>query len=263
MLILTADIGEGHDLPARIIKADLEEEVPGAEVEIANGLDAMGKICAAVLRNGSKVTFRWMPWLFDIQYWLITKFAPTRWLFHHIGYLIGGRGLMRLIAEHDPDTVISTYPGVTAVLGMLRENRRLEIPVQSAITDLAGLRYWAHPGVDLHYVTHPESIEEVERLVGPGHGRVGAPADLPRVPDAAHPPRRPRGARRAGPRAGRARLRRRLGDRRPRGRDPLGALRRRHPGGLHHRPQRGRPREAGEALRRATSRSASSASPSR
>ena len=128
----------------------------------------MGRICAAVLRNGSKVTFRWMPWLFDIQYWLITKFAPTRWLFHHLGYLIGARGLMKLIAAHNPDVVISTYPGVTAVLGMLRENRRLEIPVQSAITDLAGLRYWAHPGVDLHYVTHPESIEEVEKLVGPG-----------------------------------------------------------------------------------------------
>ena len=109
-----------------------------------------------------------MPWLFDIQYWLITKFAPTRWLFHHLGYLLGARGLMRLIAEHDPDVVISTYPGVTAVLGMLRENRRLEIPVQSAITDLAGLRFWAHPGVDLHFVTHPESIEEVEKLVGPG-----------------------------------------------------------------------------------------------
>ena len=168
VLVLTADIGEGHDLPARIIKADLEEEVPKAEVEIANGLDAMGKICAAVLRNGSRVTFRWMPWLFDIQYWLITKFAPARWFFHHIGYLVGGRGLMRLIEDRDPDTIISTYPGVTAVLGMLRENRRLDIPVQSAITDLAGLRYWAHPGVDLHYVTHPESIVEVEKLVGPG-----------------------------------------------------------------------------------------------
>ena len=128
MLILTADIGEGHDLPARIIKADLEEEVPEAEVEIANGLEAMGKISAAVLRNGSKVTFRWMPWLFDIQYWLITKFAPTRWLFHHLGYLLGARGLLRLIDEHDPDVVISTYPGVTAVLGMLRENRRLDDP---------------------------------------------------------------------------------------------------------------------------------------
>jgi UDP-glucose 4-epimerase len=168
VLILSADIGEGHDLPARIIKADLEEEIPGVEVEIENGLEAMGKISASVLRNGSKFTFRWAPWLFDIQYWLITKFAPARWLFHHLGYVLSGRGLMHVIERHDPDAVISTYPGVTAVLGMLRENRRLAIPVQSAITDLAGLRYWAHPGVDLHYVTHPESIEEVERLVGPG-----------------------------------------------------------------------------------------------
>ncbi len=168
VLILSADIGEGHDLPARIIKADLEEEIPGVQVEIENGLEAMGKISASVLRNGSKFTFRWAPWLFDIQYWLITKFAPARWLFHHLGYVLSGRGLMHVIERHDPDAVISTYPGVTAVLGMLRENRRLSIPVQSAITDLAGLRYWAHPGVDLHYVTHPESIEEVERLVGPG-----------------------------------------------------------------------------------------------
>ncbi|MBA3865370.1 MAG: NAD-dependent epimerase/dehydratase family protein [Solirubrobacterales bacterium] len=168
VLVLSADIGEGHDLPARVIKADLEEEFPDSEVTIENGLEAMGKLSASVLRNGSKVTFRWAPWLFDIQYWLITKFAPARWLFHKLGYIFSGRGLMKVVEAHDPDVVISTYPGVTAVLGMLRENRRLEIPVQSAITDLAGLRYWAHPGVDLHYVTHPESIEEVERLVGPG-----------------------------------------------------------------------------------------------
>jgi UDP-glucose 4-epimerase len=167
VLVLSADIGEGHDLPARIIKSDLEAEIPEAKVEVANGLEAMGRLVSAVVRGGSKVTFRWMPWLFDVQYWLIAKFAPTRWLAHHLGYALGSRGLLRLIARHEPDVVISTYPGVTAVLGMLRENRRLEVPVQSAITDLAGLRYWVHPGVDLHYVTHPESIEEVERLAGP------------------------------------------------------------------------------------------------
>ncbi len=168
VLILTADIGEGHDLPARIIKEDLEEEVPGATVEIDNGLEAMGKLVSAVVRGGSRFTFRWAPWLFDAQYWLITRFAPTRWLAHHLGYLLGARGLVRMIAKHEADVVISTYPGTTAVLGMLRENRRLEMPVQSAITDLAGLRYWVHPGVDMHYVTHPESIEEVEKLAGPG-----------------------------------------------------------------------------------------------
>ena len=168
VLILTADIGEGHDLPARMIKADLEAEDPEAKVEIANGLEAMGRGYSAVVRGGSRFSFRWAPRLFDVQYWLITKFGPTRWLAHHFSYWAGARGLMQLIAKSEPDVIVSTYPGVTAVLGMLRENRRLPIPVQSAITDLAGLRYWAHPGVDLHYVTHPESIEEVERLVGPG-----------------------------------------------------------------------------------------------
>ena len=86
MLVLTADIGEGHDLPARIIKADLEEEVPGPRWRSRTASRRWARSPPSVLRNGSKVTFRWMPWLFDIQYWLITKFAPARWLFHHIGY---------------------------------------------------------------------------------------------------------------------------------------------------------------------------------
>jgi UDP-glucose 4-epimerase len=168
VLILTADIGEGHDLPARMIAADLEKQLPGAEVTIDNGLEAMGKMMSTVVRGGSRFTFRRAPWVFDVQYWLIAKFAPTRWLAMQLMYLTGARGLLRQIHERQPDVIISTYPGVTVVLGMLREKRRLDIPVQSAITDLAGLRYWAHPGVDRHYVTHPESIEEVERLVGPG-----------------------------------------------------------------------------------------------
>ena len=42
VLVLTADIGEGHDLPARMIKADVEREIPGAEVEIVDGLRRWG-----------------------------------------------------------------------------------------------------------------------------------------------------------------------------------------------------------------------------
>ena len=98
VLALTADIGEGHDLPAQIIKADLEEEVPGAEVEIANGLDAMGKIVAAVHAQRLQGDVPLDAVAVDIQYWLITKFAPARW-FSIVGYLIGGRGLAKLIAD--------------------------------------------------------------------------------------------------------------------------------------------------------------------
>jgi len=86
---------------------------------------------------------------------------------------------MRLIRSHDPDLVLSTYPGVTAVLGELRRKGRLNVPCYSSITDLAGLQFWAHPGIDRHFVTHPESIEEVEEIAGPGSVRWAKPPTSP------------------------------------------------------------------------------------
>src|SRR5262249_37897688 len=77
------------------------------------------------------------------------------------------------------DQIVSTYPGVTAVLGELRRKGKLNVPCYSSITDLAGLRFWAHPGIDLHFVTHPESIEEVERIAGPGSVRWAKPPTSP------------------------------------------------------------------------------------
>ena len=238
VLVLTADIGEGHDLPARMIKEDVEREIPGATVEIVDGLQAMGRISSSVARDGSRFTFRWMPWLFDLQYWLITKFAPTRWLMHHLSYLLGARGLLRVVEEHQPDVVVSTYPGVTAVLGMLRENRRLlragalgdHRPRRAA---LLGASRGRPP------LRHPPRVDRGGRAAGRARQRrVDAPADRPRLPDAAHPRRRPRGARRARARPHGPRLRRRLGDRRPRRRDRRGARRRGHARRLHRRPQR-------------------------
>ena len=83
------------------------------------------------------------------------------------------------IRAHDPDVIVSTYPGVTAVLGELRRKRRLDVPCYSSITDLAGLQFWAHPGIDLHFITHPESSEEVEKIAGPGSVRWAKPPTSP------------------------------------------------------------------------------------
>ena len=43
VLILTASVGEGHDLPARTLAEQLRREAPGTEVVIEDGLRAMGK----------------------------------------------------------------------------------------------------------------------------------------------------------------------------------------------------------------------------
>jgi UDP-glucose 4-epimerase len=179
VLIISADIGEGHDLPARAVAREFHDEDPDAQVSIVNGLPAMGKILTRVLRENSAFMFRWVPWWFDFQYTLFMYFAPTRWLSRTLLRMLGGRGLMRLIRAHDPDVIVSTYPGVTAVLGELRRRGRLNVPCYSSITDLAGLHFWAHRGIDLHFITHPESAEEVEHIAGPGSVRWAKPPTSP------------------------------------------------------------------------------------
>jgi UDP-glucose 4-epimerase len=179
VLIISADIGEGHDLPARAVAREFKDEDPDAQVSIVNGLPAMGPILTKVLRENSAFMFQWLPWLFDFQYMLFMYFAPTRWMARKLLTMFGRRGLMRLIRAHDPDLIVSTYPGVTAVLGELRHKGRLNVPCYSTITDLAGLQFWAHPGIDLHFITHPESAEEVEQIAGPGSVRWAKPPTAP------------------------------------------------------------------------------------
>ena len=43
VLILTASVGEGHDLPARTLAEQFRVEAPGAEVVVEDGLRAMGR----------------------------------------------------------------------------------------------------------------------------------------------------------------------------------------------------------------------------
>ncbi|MBV9798215.1 MAG: NAD-dependent epimerase/dehydratase family protein [Solirubrobacterales bacterium] len=179
VLIISADIGEGHDLPARAVAREFHDEDPDAQVSIVNGLPAMGKILSHVLRESSAFMFRWIPWWFDFQYRLFMELGPTRWMARRLLWIFGHRGLMRLIRAHDPDQIVSTYPGVTAVLGDLRRRGRLDVPCYSSITDLAGLYFWAHPGIDLHFITHPESTEEVEKIAGPGSVRWAKPPTSP------------------------------------------------------------------------------------
>jgi processive 1,2-diacylglycerol beta-glucosyltransferase len=164
VLILTTDIGEGHDLPARQLAEGLAEECPEAEVTIADGLAAMGRVLSAAIKDQSRVIFKMPPWVWHVEHWLAIRFPPTRWIGKTLNYALGRRGLMRLIRANSPDVIVSTYPGTTMVLGMLRDRGLLEIPTVSAITDLAELRFWAMPGVDLHLVTHDESIPEVRAI---------------------------------------------------------------------------------------------------
>jgi UDP-N-acetylglucosamine:LPS N-acetylglucosamine transferase len=165
-LILSTDIGAGHDLPAELLAAALRER--GVHAVVADGLRAMGRVPRALGRDGMETILRRAPLIFDAEYWLVQTFAPTRKLATRLLREVGGPPLLRLIERLRPDVVVSTYPGTTEVLGELRRSGRLTVPCVAAITDLAGLRYWAHPGVDQHLIVHVESRADVFAIIGDG-----------------------------------------------------------------------------------------------
>jgi UDP-N-acetylglucosamine:LPS N-acetylglucosamine transferase len=167
VLVVSADIGAGHDLPARLLADAIAAAEPGAQVTVVDGLEAMGRLARAIARSGAETILQHGRPLFELQYWLIARFGPTRRLGGVIGLLIGGRGLLRLIARTRPDVVVSTYPGTTEIIARLRAAGRIAVPCVSAVTDLAALRWWAHPAIDRHLVIHEESRAEVLAVAGP------------------------------------------------------------------------------------------------
>jgi processive 1,2-diacylglycerol beta-glucosyltransferase len=166
VLILTASVGEGHDLPARTLADQLRREAPASEVVIEDGLRAMGRTFVLLNQRAPGVVFFRFRWLWDAAFLLFVGLAPTRKLTQKFVRSFGSRGVLRLIRRVQPDVIVSVYPMTTEVLGGLRRRGRIDVPVVAAITDLAMMHYWAAPGIDLHLVTHPESIDEVREVAG-------------------------------------------------------------------------------------------------
>jgi processive 1,2-diacylglycerol beta-glucosyltransferase len=175
VLILSADVGEGHAAAARALARQIEDSDQPAEVTVIDGLAAMGRLLQPVVEDGYRVQLRFIPWTYTLVYGLLERVAPIRWGARRLLCLFGSRPLARTIAKHDPDVVVSTYPAVTVVLARLRRTGAVACPAVATITDLTGLFFWAQPGIDMHLVMYGESMSPVERIAGEGSAQLVSP----------------------------------------------------------------------------------------
>ncbi|HEX3391077.1 MAG TPA: glycosyltransferase [Solirubrobacteraceae bacterium] len=175
VLILSADVGEGHAAAARALAKQIERSAEPTEVTVIDGLAAMGPLLQPVVEDGYRVQLRFFPWTYTVVYWMLERVAPVRILARKLLCLFGSRPLARHINEHDPDVVVSTYPAVTVVLARLRRTQAVRCPTVATITDLTGLFFWAQPGIDTHLVMYGESLSSVERIAGEGSARLVRP----------------------------------------------------------------------------------------
>ena len=77
VLILSASIGEGHDLPARAIRDGIAAEEPDAEIEIVDSFALVHPLVRRLVLDSSRLHSKWGNRLFDLSYRLITDVWPT------------------------------------------------------------------------------------------------------------------------------------------------------------------------------------------
>lgn len=168
VLILSADVGEGHAAAARALAEQIATSPEQAEATVIDGLAAMGPLLRQIVQDGYRIQLKLIPWTYTVVYWLLESVAPVRWATRHVLCRLGGRPLANRIAEHSPDVIVSTHPAITVVLAWLRRRGTIDCPTVATITDLTGLFFWAQPGIDQHLVMYDASIPAVERIAGEG-----------------------------------------------------------------------------------------------
>lgn len=168
VLVLSAEIGEGHVTAARSLVAKLSRRPEVEAVALRADLGVLGPRFGAFMTRGFHTHLEAAGWSYELAYRVFFELGPPRRAAQGVLGLLGGGGLRRTVAGYRADLVIAEFPVLSAALGELRARGRLAVPVCSSISDPAGLYYWVHPGIDLHLLSWPEAVPEAERIAGPG-----------------------------------------------------------------------------------------------
>src|SRR5689334_3194608 len=125
--------------------AELRATVPGVAVEVEDALQQVGRLLRAAVGSGSEFESALGNVVFDLEHRLVMQRERPRRLLSRVSTRLATKPLLDFVARRRPDVIVSTWPGATEVLGALRVDGRLDVPVVSAITDLSSLWWWAHP----------------------------------------------------------------------------------------------------------------------
>jgi WS/DGAT/MGAT family acyltransferase len=175
VLIVSADMGEGHNATGRALEEAVRAHWPGATVRWVDTLDVMGRGVGPLFRNIYVTNVQRTPWLYEFFYSSLCRWP---WFAASSKRVVGtwaGRRLARHLRAFRPDVVLSTYPLGTAGLDWLRKHRGLRTPVGAWVSDFAPHPFWVYRDIDLNLVMHQVAIAPANRWEPGAQVGVSAP----------------------------------------------------------------------------------------
>ena len=146
-------MGAGHQGAAVELARRLR--LRGWDPVVVDFLDAFPRALAEVWERFYRFQLRYAPDSYESSYQLFYR-HPALWgPFVRFERALAGRRVLRWLADHDPDVIVSTYSFATLVLGKLREEGAVQVPVANFLTDFGVHPRAVHPAVDLNLALHP------------------------------------------------------------------------------------------------------------
>ncbi len=152
VLLVSARMGAGHQGAAVELARRLTER--GREPVIVDFLDAFPRALSVAWERFYRYQLRYAPDSYEKSYQLFYR-HPALWEpFVSFERMLAGRRVMAWARAHDPDVIVSTYSFATLVLGRLRQEGALTVPVANFLTDFGVHPRSVHPAVDLDLALH-------------------------------------------------------------------------------------------------------------
>ncbi|MEV1332989.1 glycosyltransferase, partial [Micromonospora costi] len=167
VLVVSADIGGGHDATGRALEERVHAIWPGSRVGWVDTLEVMGPGVGRGFRRTYVTNVAMTPWLYEFFWAALWR---HRWFATTAKWFTGswaGRRLAPVVEEFDPDLIVSTYPLGSAGLAWLRRRRGLGVPVGAWVSDFAPHPFWVYRELDLNVVVHPAALP-VAAVAAPG-----------------------------------------------------------------------------------------------
>ncbi|MEQ4304596.1 glycosyltransferase [Plantactinospora sp. B6F1] len=166
-MIIYASAGAGHDGASQELASRLRGR--GLQADCVDLADIFPWGLGRLLRGTYHGMLSRLPWIYGLLFSIAGNFsraAPiTRTLLRPVW--------PRVLQTLPPDTraVVSTYPVVSQIVGPLRREGRLAVPVITYLTDFAVNPIWVSPGIDVHCAAHHTTRVEA-RALGAGEVRI-------------------------------------------------------------------------------------------
>lgn len=175
VLIISAEMGEGHNAAARALREVIDEAWPGCLVEQLDTVELGGDRFARLTRWAYSFQLSRLPWTYQVFYDALGKSDRVANVVKRVVGRFFGRRLAPVLAGRRDDLIISTYPFGSAALAWLRQQGGLSAPVVTYIPAFHVHPVWAYPEIDRHFVMYDTASQHARTPGFDASVRLGAP----------------------------------------------------------------------------------------